>query len=374
MKVIVDRRELLAICKRASHIASSLSAVEELKGILLEADASEQTLTATATNFELSLRCSMKADVREHGAWVVNAKLLTGMLELLKGDRIAMHGRLDNTMLIAGDACRYLISVLPVRGYPKPEIPFPEDMVQVSGIPALAKRTVIAVSDNESDPVMRCVNLVFSQDGLRAVGSDGVRIISVKGDVKGSGAVNLLVPAKSIVTLANMVANDDELMVGATGQFIVFMRENFIFSARLMDGSYINADGLLQSVKGQFTVLTDGNTLWRTLDAVTAVADESAKVRLDFQGSQIDFCCTSFNSSAASSLAVIPLSGTPTGNYCYPAKKLTECLKVMKGTLQLQVAQNGLLLLETEYITCLQNTLRNSPVKKADKKKPQKAA
>lgn len=374
MKVLANRLELLAICKRASHIASSLSPVEELRGILLEANKAEQMLTATVTNFELSLRCTMKATVKEGGAWVVNAKTLTGMLTLLQGEQVGIHGRENATMLIAGGTCRYLISVLPGRRYPKTEIPFPEDTVQVTGIPALARRTVFAVSDNEATPIMRCVNLAFSQDGLRAVGSDGSRVMSVKGDAKSAGAVSLLVPARSIATLAGMVNDSDSLLVGTTGQAVVFMREGLVFSARLVSGSYINTDGLLQSITPLFTVLTDGEALGRALDTVAVVADVGEKLCFDFQGGAIHLSCTYADGSAKGSLEVIPLSGTPTGSYYYPAKKLIENLRVLSGTLKLQVAANGLLLMENEQASCLQTALRAPSTQETAKKKPPKAA
>ena len=37
----------------------------------------------------------------------------------------------------------------------------------------------------------------------------------------------------------------------------MFFKENFLFSARLMEGGYIDTDLLLSTIKNSFTVLTD---------------------------------------------------------------------------------------------------------------------
>ncbi len=46
-----------------------------------------------------------------------------------------------------------------------------------------------------------------------------------------------------------MCADKDEFRVGTTGKNIVFFKENFLFSARLMEGGYIDTDLLLSTIK-----------------------------------------------------------------------------------------------------------------------------
>ncbi len=59
----------------------------------------------------------------------------------------------------------------------------PESMVKLSGVPSMVRRAAFATDPNNSNmPLLRCVNLRLTSDGLRAVGSDGVCIVSAKGD------------------------------------------------------------------------------------------------------------------------------------------------------------------------------------------------
>ncbi len=88
--------------------------------------------------------------------------------------------RPNNTLLLAGGKAKYTLGVLPGRRYPPLELPFPADTVQVSGVPAMARRTFSRRRTIKPKRAMQCVNLVFSEDGLKGVSSDGSRVMSVR--------------------------------------------------------------------------------------------------------------------------------------------------------------------------------------------------
>ena len=374
MKVIVNRAEFLALCKCAARLANDSSPIEELRGVLLEADADTGQLSVSATNMEVSLRSQMKADVRDGGSLVLNAKMAVGMIGQLPGEQIGLYSQ-ANTLLLAGGHAKYAVSVLPGRRYPPIDLPFPADTVQVSGVPAMSRRTVFAASSDQSRAVMQCVNLTFSDDGLKAVSSDGFRVMSAKGELKGGGAISMLIPARSLALLAGMCSDEDVFHVGTTGKSIVYMKEGFIFSARTMEGTYINTDSLFDSCQPLFTVLTDGEELYKAMDSVTTLGGSGCVAALKFESGGIEVSCNSDTGTARTTLEVIPLVGTPSGTYHYTADKLRECLRAMGGTMQLKVAQNGVLLMGTEQVSCL-NMARRAPVEskpKQEKTKPKAA-
>lgn len=200
-------------------------------------------------------------------------------------------------------------------------MPFPEDTVKVSGIPGMAKRTVFAAAQDDSKPLMKCVNLKFTKDGLRAAVGNGSCIVTAKGDDKSTGDVSLLVPAFSLEKLVRLCGDKDEFRVGTTGKAIVFLKENFAFSARLLEGDYINVEGLIGSIRNQFTVLSGVEELRKALDTASCV-DSDGKVCLRFEGQRLTFHCKSENGNTAIPLDVIPLTGMPQGEYWYISKQL----------------------------------------------------
>ena len=373
MKITINRLEALSLAKAAESIVPSKAAMDELRCVLLECG-EDGKLTMAATNNEVALERRMPAQVMEAGALLINAKLFANMLGVLGGETISIWGEDGRQAEITSGSCHYTIPVLSVSNYPRAEIPFPEDTVTIKNIPHMAARTIFAASENEGKPTMRCVKLVFTSDGLKAVSYDGSRLASAKGDSRGEASASLLIPAASLNKLARLVGNRDELDVGTTGKSVVFMKEDFLFSARLLAGEHVDDDLLLRSVQSSFTILTDAAALYDTVSAVSVAADDYGVLSLRFVGNRIRVRCEGANCSSARDLEVVALSGTPEGEYWYSALQLSQCLAALGGTLMLEVGQNGVLVMRTDDLVCLQLSRRKPTLLRAKEEKEQKKA
>lgn len=367
MNVTINRAEMLCAIKRASAIAPADSPLDVLRGVLLEADAAAGKLTVTSTNLEAALEEKLPCTVQEDGALVFGAKMLAEMLSRLPQDTVQLcraenQGRMT---LRSGDAC-YEVDVWERGAFPKPDLPFPEDTVKLSGIPAMAQHTVFATAQDNSKPLLKCVNLMFTSTGLRAAGSNGNCIVTARGDNQSTGDVSLLIPAASLGKLSNMCQDKDEFRVGTTGKSIVFFRENFLFSARLMEGGYIDTDQLVGSIRNAFTVLTDIHDMRAALSSVLSIGTGN-RVKLSFQDQRLVFQCAGDCVSASAPIEVIALTGAPAGDYWFNAKQLVTCLKALSGTVTLGIAQGGMLTLATQDAYYLQSAMRPEAQKKTQK-------
>ena len=375
MNITMNRLELLHAVKRAAAVAPSNSPLESLKGVLLEVDAAHKALVLTATNLEVNLKQKLDCTAQENDALAIDARLLAGMLEKLPGDTVKLSRKSDSSRLtIQGGDSRYDISIWERSSYPKAEIPTITNTVRVSGIPSMAKRTAFATAEDKDKPMLKCVHLRFTQDGLRAAGSDGNCIVTAKGDDKCTGDFSVLIPAASLGQLARMCEDKDEFRVGTDGKKVVFCRNNLIFSARLIEGTYIDIDRLTGSLKNQFTVLTDIAELRKSLDSVACV-DPYGKVQISFDGMTLTFRCAGAYGDAWDTLAVAPLTGAPQGAYWYLTRRLSTCLRSLSGTATLGIAAGGMLTLSTEDAFYMQAGVRPGTVqpKKQGQKKTAKA-
>lgn len=364
MHITINRAELLAAVRRASTIAPPDSPLDVLKGVLLEADSADGVLTVTSTNLEVSLAEKLPCTVHEDGALVFTAKTLAEMLQRLPEETAELCRRENRgRMTLTSGSAGYSVDVWDMGAFPKPDLPFPEDTVKVSGVPSMTQHTVFATAQDQSKPLLRCVNLMFTSTGLRAAGSNGSCIVTAKGDDQSTGDISLLIPASSLGKLAGMCGNEDVFRVGTTGKSIAFFKENFLFSSRLMDGGYIDTDSLLKTITNRFTVLTDIKEMRDALFSVMSVAPDG-RVRLSFQDQKLLFQCSGDLGSASAGIEVIALTGTPTGEYWYSARQLTSCLKALGGTITLGIAQGGMLTISTQDAYYLQNVMRAPAAKK----------
>ena len=354
--------------KRATTIAPPDSPLDVLKGVLLESDSARKMLTVTSTNLEVALVEKIPCSAQEDGALVYSARTLAEMLQRLPEDTVEIS-RKENRgrMTLTSGSVSYEVDVWDRGAFPKPDLPFPEDTVKVSGIPAVAQHTVFATAQDKDKPLLRCVNLMFTDAGLRAAGSNGMCIVTAKGDDQSTGDISLLVPALSLGKLAGMCKDEDEFRVGTTGKSIVFFKENFLFSARLMEGGYIDTNSLLKTITNSFTVLTDTKEMREALSSVLSVALDG-RVNLAFEDQKLVFHCSSDWGNASAGIDVIALTGAPTGSYWYSAKQLATCLKALGGTITLGIAQGGMLTISTQDAYYLQNVMRAPTAKKKSKK------
>ncbi len=192
MKITMNRAELLCAVQKAAAIASEDAPLEPLKGVLLEADAVAGTLTLTATNIETSLEQKLACTVGEDDALVMNAKLLAGMLGLMSGETAQLLRRPGTRVLtLRSGETIYSWSIGERGEFPKIELPFPEDTVKLSGIPSMARQTMFATSEDKDKPLMRCVNLMFTREGLKGVGYNGRCLVAAKDDDKSAGNIKI---------------------------------------------------------------------------------------------------------------------------------------------------------------------------------------
>ena len=84
-----------------------------------------------------------------------------------------------------------------------------------------------------------------------------------------------------------------------------------------------------------------------TLYATVSI-DPDGTLMLGFDGNLLYTRCDSEYAKAVNSMSVIPLTGTPKGEYWYRSRQLMECLRVTEGMTTIGVAQNGLLTVSTE--------------------------
>lgn len=161
--------------------------------------------------------------------------------------------------------------------------------------------------------------------------------------------------------------------MGTTGKSVVFTKEDFLFSARLLSGEHVDDNLLLGSVRSAFTVLTDAAAIYDAVSSVSVVADECSALSLHFADNRIRVRCEGANCSSARDLEVVALSGSPEGEYWYNPQQLSQCLSALGGTLMLEVGQNGVLVMRTDDLVCLQLSRRKPALLRAREEKQKKA-
>lgn len=98
MKFHINRKEALSAARKAALAVPENSPIAEFTGILLEANENTGQVSFFGSDLRTAIRCEMQADVETGSGAIVNAQLLTGMLNLTSGDRVSVES-LENGLL-----------------------------------------------------------------------------------------------------------------------------------------------------------------------------------------------------------------------------------------------------------------------------------
>ena len=370
----VNRKEMLSIAQKVSKASVSSSCpIEVLKGILLEADKDTGFVTLTATNFEASIRASLPAVIEESGSAVIDSKLFLGMFSLLNSEIVTVSEEKPFVLKVAGGKAIYTIKVLDSKGYPKPEIPFPEDTVCVSGVKSIAK--CISFTQKEGQNVaMQCVRLSLRSDGLYAEACDGSRLINISGDKECIGQMEILMPASCLRLLSAISNNTAIYQMGITNNTVVFWDGTLLFSSKLIRGSFLNSDMILSKFEAKYNIKVDSTELYNAVAPLVSLLDEQDPLAIKILENGISLFSVSQKQN--SQVYVNAVTDTiPENPFYYNNRKLYETLRQFKGTVQIGFSSKSEMLVQSNSIRCyLLGMHVPATMKRDDKINPKKKA
>jgi len=377
MIINANRKELLTQARRIAKVIPSRTVIPILGCILLEADERAGTLRLTATDMETAIRVTLPVSVERGGAAAVDAKLLAGILEKLAGEEVYMDLRQGERLYIRGGSAEFSVVTYPALDFPKIDIPMPGDTVTVTGLKSLITGCVFAAMDEKqiTRPAMGCVRLTLSNDGLTAAATNGNVLVVVEGDRDSVGNCSLLVPASALKTLAALSRDTDvfELGVtgpGKTGKRAVFYDGTLLFSARLIEGDFLDTGAVLSSFKPAARAVVNADKFRETLGHVASVAAKQSLIELSLTTQGLALRCEGSHSDA--SAVVEAREAEPIDKKLYIAPRhLTDCVKPLRGEVTLAFSSYGHLMLQTKGAQCL---LVGQRKRKSQEKQPKKKA
>ena len=365
----VKRQEMLTLASQAAKAVPKTAGVQAdaIRGIHMEANGRRSMLTLTASNYEVAIRTSMAASVEESGNCVVSASLFPAVIAKLPEENVDLETGESGRLTIRSGSARFHLDVLPGDRYPMPELPFPDDTLPVSGLCSLARSTIFAAAEDDSQsPPLKCIQLHIGPEGLKASATNGFCVMEADGDRMCRGHSELLLPARSLKVLASISRDSDVYEMGLAGKSLVFWSGTLLFSARLVEGRFPEVGKLLAQFKGQYSVHLDAEELRLAIEAVAAVAERNARIELAFGEREVTLSAESAYGRSSAPVKALVLSAPATPFY-YNYKKLLEYLCLAKGKITLEFDPSGLLAIRSGSTRYLQSPMR--PPAKTDGRK-----
>ncbi len=247
MKFTANSVELQRTLNKLGGVIQTKSTMPILETILVEL--MKDTLTLTATDMALSLTVSMTVQGSEDGKIAIPAKRLVDTMRSLPDTSARFDIDVTTSKIkITTDNGEYTLTGESAKDFPVvPPFKGTEEMKIDSGtLRKIIQKTVFAVSVDELRPAMMGVLLQARGGELRAVSTDGHRL--VKYQYKCEPALSLkkdiVIPAKALIVLVKSM-EEGECTISVSDTHVRFLFGKSFLVSRLIDEGYPNYESVI---------------------------------------------------------------------------------------------------------------------------------
>ncbi len=253
MKFLIKRSSLINGISKVSRAISKRTTIPILTSIKI--DANQDGIILTGSNNDISIQTLIETknknnqlSIIEDGSIALPARFFSNIIRKMPNDMVSIKvGDRFQTQVKSGSAS-FTINGLDASNYPHlPQISN-EKSVKLPGklFKEIINQTVIAVSDQESRPILTGVHFVLNNSKLLAVATDSHRLSQRRITLSDNQAkCDVIIPGSSLVELARMISGNDEVEMRLSTNQVLFIMGKTSFYSRLLEGNYPDTSQLI---------------------------------------------------------------------------------------------------------------------------------
>lgn len=302
MKFTCLQSVLSTALSNVSRAVPPKSSMQVLEGIKLYINGNE--LEMTGYDMEIGIQTRIAVSSEDHGEFVVNAHIFSEIIRKIPSDMVTIE--VDEKLKVtirsgAGDkksATEFNILALSADDYPSlPDVDRSDMFVfSQAKLKNMIGQTIFAVSQNDSNPILKGELFDIENGEFNLVAIDGFRL-AIRHEASGTeDKFNFVVKAKSLSELAKLLrdGDDDKVNIYVTRKHCVFDLNGYMLFTRLLEGEFYKYKGSLPT-SYKTEVVVDTRLLLDMLDRCSLMIVEHTKaaVRCLFGDNEIKISCSS---------------------------------------------------------------------------------
>lgn len=242
MKVVCDGLDLSIATAQVIKAISNKTTNPVLEGIKLTAE--NDTLKLSATDLELAIEKTIRADVKLEGEAVVPGKFFSEFIKKLTDEKIELELNDKNKLKIIYTDSESYVQCYNVVEFPNLNII--EDgeyfTIKQKDFKTLINKSIFSTALDDTRPVLKGCCFEIEQNTINSIGLDGYRLAFVKKPIsKTTVNTSIIVPAKSLTEICKFLEdNEEEINVYIQKNFLMVEFDGTKIISRLIDGDFIN--------------------------------------------------------------------------------------------------------------------------------------
>ena len=313
MKFTVSKALISDALRKVTPVATK-GALPILANVKVEAN--KTSVTFVTSDLDLSVIASIPCNVIEEGATTLPAKILSDAIgRAADGDvSIEVSSATEKAKISAGTST-FRLTGLPAADFPK--FPSADDhevefTIPQSVLKEVLRRTVYAMSKDDTRRTLKGLNLKFAEGKLVAAATDGRRLAVAEyvPETAFDFEVEVTVPDRTVVELARHVGNNGEAVISRkNSQMSVKLSDGLTLMTRLVDDTYPNYRQVIPKESPK-TIIVDRAQLISAIERVS-VFSENNTIKLSFASGVLTLSSESADMGDAKDDVAIKYDGEP---------------------------------------------------------------
>lgn len=283
MKFTINRTAFIGQLNNVLRSISSKTTIPILTGLKMVVN--EDNIVLTGSNSDITIESVIDASnpdnnlmIDESGAIVLPARFFSDIVKKLPDKEVTIEVTNGFQAEITSGNSKFQINGQDAGNYPHlPEVEtdktvtLPNDLLK-----EVIRQTVIAVSKQESRPILAGVHFTLQNGMLTAVATDSHRLAQRKVALENTdNDFDVIIPGKSMEELSGMISDvHEDVQMQVTENQVLFIFGNTHFYSRLLEGNYPETSQLIPTT-ADTTVELEAGTFLASIERASLLSHES---------------------------------------------------------------------------------------------------
>ncbi|WPU44596.1 DNA polymerase III subunit beta [Limosilactobacillus reuteri] len=285
MNFTINRSTFISQLNNVLRAISSKTTIPILTGLKMVVN--EDNIVLTGSNSDITIESVINANdadndltIEDTGAIVLPARFFSDIVKKLPDKKVTIEVTSGFQADITSGSAKFQINGQDAENFPHlPEIETNKSVTLPNDIlKEVIRQTVIAVSKQESRPILAGVHMTLKDGILTAVATDSHRLAQRKvvlENIDNGIDFDVIIPGKSMEELSGMISDvHEDVQMQVTENQVLFIFGNTHFYSRLLDGNYPETSQLIPQT-ADTTVELEAGTFLSSIERASLLSHES---------------------------------------------------------------------------------------------------
>lgn len=285
MNFTINRTAFISQLNNVLRAISSKTTIPILTGLKMVIN--ENNIVLTGSNSDITIESVIDANntdndlsIEETGAIVLPARFFSDIVKKLPDKKVTIEVTSGFQADITSGSAKFQINGQDAENFPHlPEVETDKTVTLPNDIlKEVIRQTVIAVSKQESRPILAGVHMTLKDGILTAVATDSHRLAQRKvvlENIDNGIDFDVIIPGKSMEELSGMISDvHEDVQMQVTENQVLFIFGNTHFYSRLLEGNYPETSQLIPKT-ADTTVELEAGSFLASIERASLLSHES---------------------------------------------------------------------------------------------------